>query len=133
MKNAFYFTSKAFFVLKIFKFFSRRFGHVTKQLDQKDKLISNFMTSHPGQQTILIRILPNILKSKGNQTMKFGKLMEYNMRNIFLDKSNSKCGGENSLRSFSGKLRMNVYLDQQSKVLYSLFLLNTKLRALEIY
>ena len=53
-----------------------------------------------------------ILKSKGNQTMKFGKLIKYNMRNIFFDKSNSKCGGENSLRSFSGKLRMSIYLDQ---------------------
>ena len=53
-----------------------------------------------------------ILKSKGNQTMKFGKLIKYNMRNIFFDKSNLKCGGENSLRSFSGKLRMSIYLDQ---------------------
>ena len=30
MKNAFYFTLKALFVLKIFKFFSRLFGHVGK-------------------------------------------------------------------------------------------------------
>ena len=33
MKNAFYFTSKALFVLKIFKFLSWLFGHVAKQLD----------------------------------------------------------------------------------------------------
>ena len=26
--------------------------------------------------------------------MKFGQLIEYNMRNIFLEKSNTKCGGE---------------------------------------
>ena len=32
MKNAFYFTSKAPFVLKIFKFLSWLFGHVAKQL-----------------------------------------------------------------------------------------------------
>ena len=32
-KNAFYFTTKALFVLKIFKFLSRFFGHVTKWLD----------------------------------------------------------------------------------------------------
>ena len=37
MKNAFYFTSKAFFVLKVFKFLSWLFGHVAKQLDLKDK------------------------------------------------------------------------------------------------
>ena len=42
------------------------------------------MTSQPGKQTIAIHILPNILKSKGNQIMKFGQLIEYNMSNIFL-------------------------------------------------
>ena len=33
MKNAFYSTSKAFFILKLFKFLSWLFGHVTKPLD----------------------------------------------------------------------------------------------------
>ena len=33
MKNAFYFTSKALLLLKIFKFLSWFFGHVAKQLD----------------------------------------------------------------------------------------------------
>ena len=33
MKNAFYLTSKALFVLKIFKFLSLLFGHVSKRLD----------------------------------------------------------------------------------------------------
>ena len=33
MKNAFYFTSKALFVLKLFKFLSGFFGHVVKWLD----------------------------------------------------------------------------------------------------
>ena len=28
--------------------------------------------------------------------MKFGQLIEYNMRNIFLQKSYTKCGGETS-------------------------------------
>ena len=37
MKNAFYFMSKALFVLKVFRFLSRLFGHVKKQLDQKDQ------------------------------------------------------------------------------------------------
>ena len=36
------------------------------------------MTSEPGQQTITIHILPNISRSKGNQTMKFGQLIKYN-------------------------------------------------------
>ena len=44
------------------------------------------MTSQPGKQTIAIHILTNISRSKGNQTMKFGQLIEYNMRTIFLEK-----------------------------------------------
>ena len=44
------------------------------------------MTSQPGLQTIAIHILPNISQSKGNQTMKFGQLIEYNKRNTFLQK-----------------------------------------------
>ena len=34
------------------------------------------MTSQPGKQTITIHILGNISKSKNNQTMKFGQLIE---------------------------------------------------------
>ena len=41
------------------------------------------MTSQPGEQVMSIHILPNISKSKGNQTIKFGQLLENNMRNIF--------------------------------------------------
>ena len=41
------------------------------------------MTSQPGVQTIRIHILPNISKSKGNQTIKPDKLIEHNKRNIF--------------------------------------------------
>ena len=48
------------------------------------------MTSRPGKQTITIHILSNISKSKGDQTMKFGLLIEYIMRNIFPEKSTSK-------------------------------------------
>ena len=42
IKNASYFTSKALFVLKIFKFLSRLFGHVAKRLDKKDKVNFRF-------------------------------------------------------------------------------------------
>ena len=42
MKDAFCFTSKALFVLKIFKFLSGVFGHVSKQLDYKDKINFKF-------------------------------------------------------------------------------------------
>ena len=50
------------------------------------------MTSQPVQQTIAIHIFTNISRNKGNQAMKFGQLIEYNMRNIFLKKSYTKCG-----------------------------------------
>ena len=46
---------------------------------------------------------PNISRSKGNQTIKFGQLIEYNMRKKFLEKPYTKCGGENNLRPFSNK------------------------------
>ena len=42
------------------------------------------MTLQPGSQTIAIHILPNISESKSNQQMKFGQLMQYNKRNIYL-------------------------------------------------
>ena len=48
------------------------------------------MTSQPGLQTITLRILPSISQSKGNQTMKFGRLVEYNKINIFLLKRGRK-------------------------------------------
>ena len=45
----------------------------------------------------------------------------------------TKCGEETSPRRFSGKLKLSISLDQQSEVLYSLFILYPKLRAIEIY
>ena len=78
-------------------------------------------------------ILPNISKGKGNKTMKFDQLIECNMRNIFRETSYTKCDREASSRPFSEKLKLTTSLDQLPKVLYSLFLLYFKLRAIEIY
>ena len=97
-------------------------------LIKKISLISNF-----GYQTVVIHILPNISRSKCNQAMQFGQLIEWNMRNIFLEKSYTKCSGETSPKPFSEKLKLNIFLNQQSKNLYSLFLLDGKFRAIEIY
>ena len=55
------------------------------------------------------------------------------MKNIFLEKSYTKCDGETSPRPFSEKLKLSISLDQYSKVLYSLFILYAKLRAIETY
>ena len=70
------------------------------------------MTSQPGEQTIAIRILPNISRSKGNQRMKFGQLIEYNTRNIFVEKSYTKCAGETIPRPLSKKSKLSISLDQ---------------------
>ena len=58
------------------------------------------MTSQPAKETITIHILPYISRSKDKQTMKFGQSIEYKMRNIFLEKSFKKCGGETIRRPF---------------------------------
>ena len=54
--------------------------------------------------------------------MKPGQLIEYSLRNIFLEKSYTKCGGETIPRPFSKKLKLSISLDQYSKVSYILFL-----------
>ena len=38
-------------------------------------------------------ILTNISRSKGNQTIKYGQLIEHNMKKNFLEKSYIKYGG----------------------------------------
>ena len=63
--------------------------------------------------------------------MKFGQLIEYNMRNIFLEKSYTKSGRETIPRPFSRKSKLTKSLDQYSKVLYILFLLFAKLSTIE--
>ena len=55
-------------------------------LIRKIRLTSKFMTSRRGLETIAIHILPNITQSKGNQTMKFGQLIEHK-REIFFFKN----------------------------------------------
>ena len=46
-------------------------------------------------------MLPNISRSKSNQTMKFGQLIEYSMKNIFLEKLYKKRDGETIPENFS--------------------------------
>ena len=70
---------------------------------------------------------------KDNQTMKFDQLIEYHMRNVFLEKSYTNYDGETITRPFSRKSKLSISLDQLFKVLYSLFLLHAKLSAIEMY
>ena len=84
IKNTIYFMLKVLFVLKMFKFFSWLFDHVGKRLNiRKVEFISKFITSQTSKQMITIHILLKISITEGNQEMKFGQLIEYNMRNFF--------------------------------------------------
>ena len=65
--------------------------------------------------------------------MKFCQLIEYNMTNIFLKKSCTKCGGETIPRTFSENPKLSIYLDQQPNFFLGLFSLHAKLRAVKIH
>ena len=56
---------------------------------------------------------------------------QYNLINIFLEKSYTKCGRETIPRPFSKKSKFSISLDQYSKVLYILSLLFSKLKTIE--
>ena len=63
------------------------------------------MTSQSGEQKIAITMLPNISRSKANQTFKLRQLIEYNKRNIFLKKLCGKWGRETSIFIFKKILK----------------------------
>ena len=63
--------------------------------------------------------------------MKPDQLIEYNLRNIFIEKSYTKCGGETIPIPFYKKSKLSISLDQYSKVLYILSLLFAKSRTIE--
>ena len=69
------------------------------------------MRSQPGKQTFAIHILPKISWCKCNQTLKFGQLIEYNMKNMFL-KNHTQCGGETIPKTFSKKSKFIIFFDQ---------------------
>ena len=50
------------------------------------RLIQNFIMSQSGKQIITVHIMLNISSCKDNQAMKFGQLIEDNVKNIFLEK-----------------------------------------------
>ena len=59
-----------------------------------------------------MHILPYILRNKDNEAMKFGQLIECNMKNIFLEKLYRKWIGETISRPFPKKSKLSVTLDQ---------------------
>ena len=68
MKIAFYFILKVFLFSRYLNF-CLNFSVIEKNgLVGKIRLISKFKTSQPGKQTIPIHILPNISRSKCNES-----------------------------------------------------------------
>ena len=88
------------------------------------------MTSQSGTQASATHTLTNASRSKDNQAMKFGQLIEYNIRNIFLE-NDIQSMVRNYSRPFSKKSKLSISLNELSKVLYSLPLLYVKLRTIQ--
>ena len=67
-------------------------GHVGNRLEHKVNFkiydVATWLSK------IAMHILTNISRSKRNQAMEFGKLIESNLKNIFLEKSYTKHCGE---------------------------------------
>ena len=49
---------------------------------------------------------------KGNQTMTFGQLIEYNLKNIFVEKSYTNFAAETIPRLLSKILKLGISLDR---------------------
>ena len=101
------------------------FFRVGKRYDEK--LISKSMTSSTMIQIITIHILPNISRSKENQAMKFGQLIECITRNIFVEILYTKFDGKTSPKPFSKEQKLSISANLQSEILYSLILLLVQL------
>ena len=80
----------------------------------------------------LIFIFPNISISKGNQTIKFGQLIEYNIGNIFLEKSSARCGGETSSMTLLYKTNMRHIYASTVWTFIKLFLLYAQIEEYQI-
>ena len=98
--------------VSVLAFWSCRINGLIKKI----RLISNFMTSQPRKQNTSMHIAQSLKKS--NQTMKFGQLIEYNIRNFY-----SKIFQKNLVEKlFTGpkNSKLSFSLDRQSEILYSL-------------
>ena len=60
----------------------------------------------------ITHIAQYLIKSKGNQAKEFDQLIGYNMKNIFLEKSKTKYGGETSPRPFFERSKLSISLNQ---------------------
>ena len=107
MKNAFYFVSKALFVLDIFTFLSWFFGYIVRRLDNKTMVnfkiydVTDWTTSKYNTYYIYCPIFQDAKATR--------------QWNIFLEESYAKCVGGASARPFYKKSKSSIFLDQQSE------------------
>ena len=88
-------------------------GHVGKGLRKKGlirklRLISKFMTSSTGKQIITIHIFPNISRSKGNQAINFGQLIEFICEKDFSSKIMQKARRRDKCQGSCFVKKLNV-------------------------
>ena len=82
-----------------------------KGLNKKDKI--NFKNSDVATWETNICNKHSASRNHDNQTMKyFGKLIECNVRNIFPEKSYTKCGEETIRRPFPQKSILDISLSK---------------------
>ena len=79
---------------------------------KKDKVNFKIYEFTAWEKSSCIHILPNISKNKGNQTVKFGQLIECSVKNIFLKKQYRKFNAETIPKPFSEKSKLNISVDQ---------------------
>ena len=99
MKNFFYFILKVFFVLKIFEFFSWQKVHMEKAawLERLDSF-QNLWRHNLVNKQLQYQNRSISHEVKVSQAIKFSQLIEYNKRNIFLQKSCREWGKSTSPR-----------------------------------
>ena len=74
------------------------------------------MTLQTRQKNKTIHILPHISRSKGNREMKFGQLIEYDVRNVFLKNHDEKQAGRLVLDLFLLFFKKKLYIKSKQVV-----------------
>ena len=102
----------------IYDFVTTFWSYRRNGLIRKIRLTSKLMTSQTRLQTISIHVMHKTSQNKGNQTMKFGQLIEYN---IFLQKLCKKWSKETSSKPLIFKKMLNVRWKQAVCSLVSIY------------
>ena len=106
-------TGHALKIMKIvFKFLSWRFGHVSKRVDQKDKVNFKFYDVTAWLKNTCSAHIAQYLEKKRQSDNESWSVNRSKMRSIYLEKSYTKCGWETSPRPFLKKPKLSISLNQ---------------------